>query len=224
MSCFIKKIWQGETSEQVHRQFIRFSKGTFAGRAALNLKKADNIKLGGSFEFANDFVIFVSETVEARFSGKILSKVEIPEFGKAKPKNSVFEYLVENINSEKIKEISEQTYSMLLDAEGEGISLKMKKKLPKPGKSGDLKIDDKFCIIEADVKFLPQVRNFFMLPECKKAKISHTYIIEDIIIPEKAKEEKDFAKIRELAKRKGKIIRKEEIDKQERKEEKEFEA
>ncbi len=221
MSCFIKKIWKGEVDEQVHRQFVRFSKGTFSGRAALSLAKKDKIKLGGSFEGANDFVIFVAENSEAKFSGKILSKVEIPEFGKAKPKSSVFEYLVENIDSEKIKEISENTYSMLLDAESEGISLKMKKKLPKPGKSNELKIDDKFCILESDLKYWEKIKDFFMLPECKKAKVSHTYIISEIILPEG---EKDFAKIRELAKRKGEILRKEEIDKQERKEEKEFEA
>jgi len=110
---------------------------------------------------------------------------------------------------------------MMLDAEGQGISLKMKKKLPKPGKSGEAKIDDKFCILEADLKYWLKIKDFFMLPDCKKAKISHTYIIEEIVMP---KGEKDFAKIREMAKRKGKLIRKEEVDGREDKKELEFEA
>lgn len=220
MSCFIKKIFLKSIDEDVHRQFIRFSKGTFSGRAALNLQKKEKIKLGGSFEFANDFVNLVSELADCRFSGIILSKEELPEFA-GRDKTAIKEYVVENVNSGKIKEIKDKVYTMLLDAEGPGISLKMKKKLPKPGKSGNLKIDDKFCILEADLKYWPQLREFFMLPECKKAKISHIYIISDIILP---KGEKDFAKIREIARRKGKIVRKMEVDGQARGEEIEFEA
>jgi hypothetical protein len=97
----------------------------------------------------------------------------------------------------------------------------MKKKLPKPGKSGDAKIDDKFCVLEADLKYWPQIREAFMLPECRKCKISHTFVIEEIILP---KGEQDFAKMRELAKRKGRIIRKMEADGQQNSEEKNFEA
>ena len=41
-------------------------------------------------------------------------------------------------------------------------------------------IDDKFCQLEADLKFWPQIKEAFMLPECKKAKISHTFLIEEI--------------------------------------------
>ncbi|MBM3233462.1 hypothetical protein FJZ19_00025 [Candidatus Pacearchaeota archaeon] len=219
MSCLIKKIFSGKRDEQTHRQFVRFSRGSFAGRAALNLAKKEKIKLGGSFEFANDFVSFVAENSQAKFSGIILSKEDLG-FG-GKKKGEIFQSEVENIESAKIKEISDKVYSMLLDGEGNGISLKMKKKLPKPGKSGNLKIDDKFCILEADLKYWAQVKDFFMLPECKKAKISHTIIVEDIIID---KNEKDFARMRETARRKGKIVRKEEIDGKEEIKEIEFEA
>jgi len=220
MECFIKKIFRNETDEQTHRQFVRFGKGAFSGRAALNLIKNERIKLGGSFEFANDFSVLVSELGDCKFSGIILSREEISGL-EGKKKTAIWEYRAENINSEKIKEISNKVYTMLLDAEGSGISLKMKKKLPKPGKSGSLKIDDKFCILEADLRYWDRIRDFFMLPECGKAKISHTIIVEDIIMD---KNEKDFAKMRENAKRKGKIIRKMEADKRETLEEKEFEA
>ncbi len=222
MGCFIKKIFVGKIDEQVHRQFVRFSRGNFPGRAALKLDKKDKIKLGGSFEYVNDFSVFVAENSDAKFSGVIMSKGEISDFRKAKGKNGVFEYEVENINSVKVSEIKDNAYALLLDAEGEGISLKMKKKkLPKPGKSGELKIDDKFCIIEADLRYWDKLKEFFMLPECKKAKISHTYVIEDVIID---KDEKDFEKMRESARKKGKIIRKMIVDGRKTSEEKEFEA
>jgi hypothetical protein len=229
MNCFIKKIFLENCDEQVHRQFVRFGKGTFAGRAALSLQKGEKIKLGGSFEFANDFSSLVSELADCRFSGIILSKEDVSDslliddsemdIGK---KSGLNTYTASDISSHTILAISNKVYTMLLDAEGEGISLKMKKRLPKPGKSGEAKIDDRFCILEADIKFWPQIRDFFMLPDCnKKCKISHIYSISEIIMP---KGEKDFAKIREMAKRKGKIIRKMEVDGKEEISEREFEA
>jgi hypothetical protein len=222
MVCFTAKIFKGECDEQVHRQFVRFSRGTFAGRAALSLVKKDRIKLGGSFEYATDFVNFVAENAQdAKFSGAILSREKIEEFGKAKEKNGIFGYEVTEITSAKIMEIKDKAYSMLLDAQAGGLDLKMKKKLPKPGKSGELKIDDKFVIIECDMKFWQNMKDFFMLPDCGKCKIFHTFIINEVIID---KNEKDFAKMRETAKKKGKIVRKMSVDKNETQTEKDFEA
>jgi len=220
MECFIKKVWQGK-GEEAHNCFVRFSKGRFENRAVLNLQKSAKIKLRGSFEWANDFVKVASELGEAKFSGIILSKEELKELEIiGKWKKELIEYNLE-LHSEKIKQIRDKVYCMMLDAESSEFSLKMKKKLPKPGKSGTGKIDDKFCVLEADLKFWPQIKEAFMLPECKKCKISHTFLIEEIILP---KDEKDFAKIREMAKRKGKIIRKMEVDGKESQEEKSFEA
>ncbi|MBU3913478.1 MAG: hypothetical protein KKE50_05295, partial [Nanoarchaeota archaeon] len=76
-------------------------------------------------------------------------------------------------------------------------------------------------ILECDLKYWEKLRDWFMLPECSKAKISHIYVIEDVIVD---RDEKDFVKMRENAKKRGKIIRKMEIDKREIREEKEFEA
>ena len=58
----------------------------------------------------------------------------------------------------------------------------------------------------------------------KDALINHTFIIENIVVPEELKKEKDFAKIREMSKRKGKIIREGKIDGQKIKTEMNFEA
>jgi len=219
MDCFIKKIWDGK-SDEAHSQFVRFGKGEFENRAVLNLQKTSKIKLRGSFEWANDFVNLVSELNNVKFSGIILSKEQL-NLENEKKKSGVFQYEVSGFTSEGIKQIKDKIYVMLLDGEGDEILLKIKKRLPKPGKSGEAKVDDKFCQLEADLKYWPQIKEAFMLPECKKCKISHKYVIENIILP---KNEKDFEKMRILAKRKGKIIRKLEIDKKESKEEIEFTA
>ena len=221
MECFIKKIFLGRADDAAHRQFVRFGKGTYPGRAAVSLKKNGMIKVGGSFEYANDFARLASELADLQFSGIALSKEELQGL-KGKKKSGVMEYEFSG-NSEEVKNIAEKAYCMLLDAESDEIKLKTKKKLPKPGKSGELKVGDKFCILEADIKYWAAIKDAFLwdIPECKKAKIMHTYVIDEIVIPAG---ERDAEKIRILAKRKGRIIRKITADKNEMQKEAGFEA
>jgi len=220
MDCFIKKIFTGNPDEQGHRQFVRFGKGSFVNKAALKLQKSAKIKVGGSFEYASDFAVLVSELANINFSGIVMSKEKL-DIGGEKKKAGSFVYEVENISSEKLKEIVPKVYMLLLDGEGEGISLKCKKKLPKPGKSGTAKVDDKFCLIEANMSYWGEIKEalFWDLPECKKATVVHDFIIDNLIMPEG---EKDFEKIRLMTKRQGKITRKIEFDKNPIVKEKEF--
>jgi hypothetical protein len=104
-------------------------------------------------------------------------------------------------------------YYYLLDTNDSEITLKIKKALPKPGKDEE-KIDDAFCSLDLDLKYWSQVREkfFWDVPEGKKAEIEHTLLINEIVFP---KEEKDPVKIRELAKRKGALIRKMNVDRKE---------
>ena len=148
MDCFIKKIFQDKIDEQVHNQFVRFGRGRYGGRAILVLKKGKKIKLSGSFEYSNDFVLFASD-FNVRFSGIILSKEKL-DFPNEKKKSNLFVYEVKDLEGKEIKDIAKKAYYMLLDAEGE-VDLKIKKRLPKPGKSGEMKIDDKFCVLEAEL-------------------------------------------------------------------------
>jgi len=214
MKCFIKKIFNGEIDDKIHGQFVRFGKGDYSGRAAINLQKTSKIKVKGSFEYANDFVLLASELADMKFSGIILSREKL-ELENEKKKAGIFSYNVSDIGNSKIDEIKDKIYFMLLDGEGEGVVLKMKKKLPKPGKSGEKKIDFKFCQLEADLKYWDKIREAFFWDvglDVKKVKISHEYKITDLIVP---KDEKDFEQIRIKTKRKGKIIRKTEVDKKE---------
>ena len=77
--------------------------------------------------------------------------------------------------------------------------------------------------MELDEKYYEKAKEefFWDLPNGKKISVEHNFIIENIIQP---KDEKDFARIRELAKRKGKIIRKATIDGEESTKEINFEA
>jgi hypothetical protein len=211
---------KGEVDDSVHRQFVRFGKGNFENRAVLNLQKTSKIKLRSSFEYANDFVSLVSELGDFSFSGTIMSKEPL-DLENEKKKSGLYNYEISGIQSSKVRESLNKVYVSLLNIDSEDLKLKMKKKLPKPGKSGEGKVDDKFCHLEADLKYWTQIKEFFQLPECKKCKISHTILVDDILLPQG---ENNPEKLRLNAKRKGKIVRKMEIDKQERKVEKEFSA
>ncbi|MBU1136430.1 MAG: hypothetical protein ABIG37_03270 [Nanoarchaeota archaeon] len=234
MDCFIKKIFQGSVDEKIHSQFVRFGKGNYEGRAIIVIHKTKKIKLKASFEYANDFVNLVSEFGGGIVSGIVLSKDDISNTisennikansetkkGGLFYKNNLAE---QELNKEQIKKLLDNSYFSLLDIQGKDFILKIKKKIPKPGKSGEKKTDDKFCQLEANLKYFSQIKEAFFwdVQDCKKIKAMHTYEINELIIPQG---EKDFEKIRLLTKRKGKIIRKLEIDKREETKEKELEV
>lgn len=201
MENFVKKVIEKRVDQDSHRYFVRFGKGDYKRRFLLSLSKGKKIKIKGSFEWANDFVNFLKENSNLKYSGKILTRDKIP--GKeGKKKAGTFAYDIEN---SQITEYG-NAYCYLLNADSEGVVLKTKKSLPKPGKNED-KIDDSFCVLEIDEKYWPNAKAYFFwdLPDCKKANIEHELIITDIILP---KNESDPVKIRELARRKGKMIRK----------------
>jgi len=225
---FIKKIFHGgeeAKDESTHKQFIRFGKGEYGRRAVIGIWKTKNIKIKSSFEFANDFVLFVARLENSNnvvFDGSIWSKDEIAGLS-GKKKSGKWVHDVKNFTSSQVKQIADKAYYFLLNAKGDGIQLKIKGKLPKPGKS-ESKIDDKFCQLEISEKYYKAAKEdfFWDLPECKKAEVEHKFIINEIVFPKT--NEKDFAKIREMAKRKGKIIRIANVDGKEIKTEKAFEA
>ncbi len=218
---FIKKLVEGKVDEDVHRQFTRFGKGEYGGRFLLSLWKTKKIKIKSSFEFANDLVALCSEFGNCKVSGIVMSKESLKNILKekniegnvvVKKGGLYYENIIpsQELSGEQLKALEENSYSTLLDLESKDFKLKIKKKLPKPGKNED-KIDGKFCQLEVDEKSYSKIKEdlFWDLPDAKKINVKHKLFIENIIMPEG---EKDFAKIRELAKRKGKIIREVEID------------
>jgi len=222
---FIKKLFLGQADDSVHAQFVRFGKGIFENKAVYSAAKSGQIKINGTFELANDFVKFAAaNSKKMNVKGIIMAREDLG-LGESKEKKGLFYFDVDKeIGSEELLKIGEKAYAMLLDCEAEGISIKMKKKIPRPkAQIGDKlpKIDDKFCVM-----FLPQglwskAKDEFLfgLPEGKKYKLSHSYTISEIILP---KGEKDFEKMRLLAKKKGTIKRIALVDGKEIVQEKEF--
>lgn len=218
---FIKKIFSEKADESVHKQFVRFGKGEYGRRAFLSIWRTKNIKVRSSFEFANDLVLFVAGLGDAVFNGNLWSKEQISGLRGIKKEGKIV-YNVSNLTGRQVKEIAPMVYCFLLNADGNGIKLRIKGKLPKPGKGED-RADKKFCQLELDGKYYNAVKEdfFWDLPECKKANVEHIFTIKDIIMP---KGETDYAKIRETSKRKGRIVRIANVDGREIRKEAEFEA
>lgn len=203
MESFLKKVAIGKGEQKEKRYFVRFGKGNYNRRFTMSLDiTKDKLKVRAGFELANDLVKFVKEIKkDVKFSGKILVKDKIP--GKeGKKKAGVFVYEISN----EVVEDYPSIYFYLLDSQSSDLTLKMKKALPKPGQEAD-KIDEKFCALDIDLKYLNDVKETFFwdVPQItKKVSIENEIIVTDIEFP---KNEKDPVKIRENAVRKGKIIR-----------------
>ncbi len=231
---FIKKIFEGEIDDSVHSQFQKFSKGEFRDRALIKAKfSARKYTIKTSAEFANGMVRVLSEKLgeeKTRVTGAIVSTSDLKEeleFREVKQFQGVKRYLIDSeMSGREIIELLDKfpkSFFALSFSAGDS-SVKIKPKAPKSGKpkseKKDAKFNPNFCKLitkdfELGKSFVFEKENF------KLAEISHDFIIEEIIFPE---DEKDYSKIRELAKRKGKIIREGMIDGEEMRREKEFEA
>lgn len=230
---FIKKVFNGKVDDSVHQQFIRYGKGDYKGRFPLSLWMTKKVKLRTSFEYANDIVLMCAKMGNCKVSGEVVSKDDITNVlkennieGTTKSIRAGRIFLTElssqDLNEEQLTKLVEASNFALLDIVGTDFTFKTKKKLPKPGKNEN-KIDDKFCQLEADKKYFSIIKDgfFWDMPEGKKILVKHQVLIDSIVMPEG---EKDFAKIRELAKRKGKIIRIADVDGTEKRSEVDFEA
>lgn len=229
---FIKKVFDEKIDESIHLQFQKFSKGEFRDRALIKAKKVkDKYTISTGNEFANDFVRILSEKLgdnKTSVSGVIVSTLDLVglDYQSKKQFMGIKQYVIK-------KEMSGKEILNLLDKfpraffalsfEIENNLLKIKPKAPKsakPSTKGDDKIKPDFCKLVTNDSSIG--KSFvFERPDFKDAEITHTFFINKLILPQG---ETDFAKVREMAKRKGKIVRKALIDGKEIISEKEFEA
>lgn len=229
---FIKKVFNGVSDESVHLQFQKFSKGEFRNRAVVEVKRTGKgFVIKTSAEFANELVKDVAEKLGAektKVTGAIVSTSDLTgklNFKDKKQFQGVKRYLIdyEMSGAEILKLLKEfpKTFFALTFEAGSS-KLKIKPKAPKSGKPGK---DDgspraDFCSLKTSDKEI--VESFvFEKTDFKEAKIKHTFFIEELIPPAG---EKDFAKIREMAKRKGRVLRYAIIDGEEMKSKKGFEV
>ncbi len=230
---FIKKAADNRIDESVHLQFQKFSKGEFRNRALIEAKNSNGkYTIKTSAEFANELVRTMSEKLgnsRTKVAGSIIGTNDLKgvlEFKKISQFQGVKNYSIEKeMSGTEIINLMDKfpkNFFALTFSAGDD-SLKIKPKAPKSGKpskkEGDAPKAD-FCVLKtSDSKLAEEF--VFENPVFREAKISHDFIINELILP---KGEKNFAAIRELAKRKGKIIRKAVIDGEKAEKELNFEA
>lgn len=230
---YIEEAIRGEVSENIHRRFVRYSRGEFDG-AVIKIKKEDKtLKINATEDYVESIGLVLARnsknTIE--FSGKILSRedlteklrehnVEIKKSGKKK--GLYWIQLSGNLTGEKLAKIYEALHGehVLLDASTGEDTLKTKKILPKPG-SG---IDERFCSANINASMtkplIEEICSDKIPEEFSELKISHRYIVKELIVPEEYKS--DYATARIKAKRKGIIKRTIEADGEKKEIEHEF--
>jgi len=232
---FIKKVFDKNIDENTHLQFQKFSKGEFRNRAIIEAKNSSGkYSIKTSAEFVNGLVHDIAEKLgeeKAKVTGAIVSTSDLTgelDFKDKKQFQGVKRYLIEKeMSGKEIMSLLEKfpkSFFALSFSVGNNV-LKIKPKAPKSGKpgKGDEAPKADFCNLKTTDK---EIGDGFVFekPGFKKAVINHTFLIENIIIPEELKKEEDFAKIREMSNRAGRIVRNAEIDDQKMTKEFEFEA
>jgi len=241
MDCFIKKIFEGKTEEDdfVHCQFIKFSKGEFQDRAMVRAKNSGgSFVIATTYEYAKELIIYLAEKIgeeRVNVTGALISALDLEgefDYSEKKMAMGIKKYMIDkDMSGNEILELCNKVQKAFfaLSFSTSDTELKINVKSPKSAKgvssskkeNAKAKID--FIKIKTTDKGL--VKNMIFDEEInnfKKLEVKHTFLIDKIIMPET--EEKDFAKIREMAKRAGKIIRELDIDGKVIKKEKEFAA
>jgi len=201
---FTDKIFKKKIDDSVHDALVRFSKGTFEGRGAMKITIPKGVmKLVCSYDLVKDLTKIIAGNID---------KIKIQGIAIKNKKKKEFD---EEVSGEDLKKICDENNYVLLNLNFKDYSVKVGKKLPKPGKEPK----KNFCKCILPLTLLPKITD---LKDFKKVEVTHTIIVDEIIVPKELKE--DFAQARLAAKRKGKIIKKSIIDKKEFEEEIEFEA
>jgi hypothetical protein len=243
MKFFIDKIFNGnvEKDRLVHLQFSKFSRGEFKDKAMIVAKAMSKGKFSVNTtpEYGNELVRSLAEKLgdnAALVKGVVVSTRDLTgelDFQDKKQFMGVKQYIIDKeMSGNEILELCDKVPSAFI-----GLSfsvgdseLKIKPKAPKsakPSSKGDSVPKVDFCKLKTTDKsivdgliFDEEAKNF------KQIEIRHNFIIEEIVISDELKREAgdDFALIKEKSLRKGKIVRKLNIDGKDIVKEKEFEA
>ncbi len=221
---FMQQIFKGAVDEKTHKKFIKYGKGEFPGPVLEIKKQGKSIKVKGSFDYSDVLGRLIAGNSSMRFnvSGKILSlssldselsglNIEVPKTAK-KGKLKVYPVKTDADSGilKKLYDLDAYVLLTLSPVEKSVVSMKSKASPPKPGDA----VDEGFCSAAFDISMLKSVMDEICfdldVKEFKTINISHTYIINEMIIPEEFKN--NPVEIRVQAKRKGKIIRNINVD------------
>ncbi len=232
---FIKDLVEGKNSEEAHKQFKRFSKGNFENRAVVELNLGKDLKIKTSFEYSSEFVKFLAETIQGKVQvkGGIITTKDIRqglgfEIANVKQFAGVKTYEIDTLVSREdlfkvMENFPDAVFCLTFSTDYGSLKTKVKTpKAPKPGKGDDEDVKADYCVFVTKNKELVKDFAFDVKNDFKKLKIVHNFIIEKLVVPKEY--ENDFDKARIYARRKGKIIRKLDLDGTKSTSEFEFEA
>lgn len=233
----MKKIFDDEVDESVHSQFQKFSRGEFKGRAMVRVKNSSGrFSVSTGPEYAKDLIMAFAEKLgdgRTMVTGALISALDLDGFEYKEKKSAigVRKYIIESeMSGNEILDLCEKVdkafFGLSFKVGEDNLKIKMKssKGASSSKKEGEkVKID--FCKFKTSDKSIVN-ELIFGVSEFKNVEISHDYIIEDIVVSDELKAScgNDFALIRGKALRKGRVIRRTNVDGREIVREKEFEV
>ena len=237
MKFFIRKIFDDEVDELAHLQFVKYSRGEFKNKAMVTCKaQAKGIfRIGTTAEYSNELVRFLAEKIgddEVKVSGVIMTTLDLEgqfEYDEKKNALGIKKYVLEReMSGSKMLELLDKFPKCFfgLSFSFKGTELKIKPKSPKsakPSSKGEAEIKVDFCKLKSDDKELVK-ELLFDVDGFKEVIVNHTFMIDEIVVVDELKAEagEDYKRIKEEAKRKGKVVRKLVVDGVEKVVEKEF--
>jgi len=237
----MKKIFEGNVDESIHSQFQKFSRGEFPNKAMVRIKNSkEKYTVATTAEYAKNMIMYFAEKLgdeKTLVTGALVSALDLEGFDYKEKKSAigVRKYIIEKeMSGNEILELFEKVPKAFFGLSfkvGED-DLKIQAKSPKSSKGSSsqkkegkkTKID--FCKVKTfDKEIVKQLVFDEEVKDFKQVEIEHDFIIDEIVVSDEIKAEckNDFAKIREMALRKGKVVRKLVVDDQEINKEKEFE-
>jgi len=220
----MKKIFDGVFDEEVHSDFMKFGRGEYKNRYLVEGKKQAK---GWAIKTGSEYANFLVKNCLMRLSGKvkisgiIVSALDLKkeinfEIKKTGNFQGIRKHVVDTeVESTEILNLMKNYPRVFfaLSFSNENFVLKIKAKAPKSGKPGKESEEGPvadFCSLKTnDKSFFEEL--FFDVDDFKEISISHTIKVEDILYPKNMNELKP-EEIREKSKRKGVIIRKINVD------------
>ncbi len=222
----MKKIFDRIFDDEVHASFLKFGRGEYKNKFMLvGKRQAKNWAIKTGAEYSNILVKKCLEKVggPVAIKGVIVTTANLgndEELGFEIKKRSNFQgvkklQIDSEIEPEKIIALMDEYPRVFfaLSFKGDNFVLKIKPKAPASGKPGKEKEDGPavdFCSLKTEDKEIVQ-ELFFGIGDFSEVRVNHTINVTDIVYPSNLEELKP-TEVRELAKRKGVVIRTATVD------------